>query len=343
MTEIKRKNVIRGLKLSLSISIIVTVILLMRTMDFNELLQLKKIRLEYLALALVFMFLMWISQGVRMIIMANALGEKISLKEATKNYLAGAFVSNVTPFASGGGPIQALLLHQQGMTFGKASSIIIVQWILRHLFFGILGPIFFFFYRDLIDPGRLPRELFETAVIGSLLITVILLFFVWKPQVIPLFANKLMKLPGIRRLFRKESNRVRVEELIERAYHEIEIFHDCLWTLAAQKKWELFWAIILTGVFWVSFFMIAPIVLIGLGGKPYFARALIMQTIMFLILPYMPTPGASGAAELGFAAFFAPFVPLHLLGILMVAWRILTFYIIILVGSVIVLRKLGKN
>ncbi len=343
MAEIKRKNVIRGLKLSLSISIVVTVILLIRTIDLKELQQLKKIRIEYLALALVSMFMMWVSQGIRMKVLATALGERISFKEATKNYLAGAFVSNVTPFASGGGPIQVLFLHRQGMTLGKASSIIIVQWVLRHLFFGLLGPIFFFFYRDLIDPGKLPVEIFETAVIGSIIITIFLLFFVWKPQVIPYLAYKLMGLPGVRRFFNKDDNRVKFENLIERAYHEIEIFHDCLWKLAAHKKWELFWAIVLTGLFWLSFFMIAPIVLLGLGGKPYFARALIMQTIMFLILPYMPTPGASGAAELGFAAFFAPFVPLHLLGIIMVAWRLLTFYVIILVGSIIVLRILGKN
>ncbi|AZR72968.1 hypothetical protein BBF96_05905 [Anoxybacter fermentans] len=341
MKEIKRKNIIKGLKLTLTISIIVSVILLVRTVDLEQLKQMSQIKPRYLFYSIILMLLMWVVQGFRMQILAIALDEKLSLKEGIKNSLVGAFVANVTPFASGGGPVQIIFLHQLGISLGKASSIIIVQWLLRHLFFGILGSIFFFFYRYLIDPGKLSEKVFEVAVGSSILITVFLLFFVWKPQVIPLIAKLVVRFPLIKELFKKESYRRRFEEIIDQAYHEIEIFHECLWTLASRKKMELFLAIIFTGLFWVFFFMIAPVIIMGLGGKPYFIRAFIMQTFMYLILPYIPTPGASGAAELGFAVFFAPFVPLHLLGILMISWRFLTFYIVILAGGLITLRMLN--
>ena len=84
--------------------------------------------------------------------------------------------------------------------------------------------------------------------------------------------------------------------------------------------------------------MIAPVLLIGLGGTPFFIRGFILQTIMFLILPYIPTPGATGAAELGFVTFFSPFVPWHFLGILLLAWRFLTFHSFIIIGSIITLK-----
>ncbi len=343
MKQIKRSSLIKGLKLSLTISIVVSVLLLVRTMDIKELTQMGQIKFSYLLLAFGLMFLMWFTQGIRMQILATALNEKITLKEGIKNYLSGAFVSNVTPFASGGGPIQTFFLSQLGMSLGKASSIIIVQWVMRNIFFGLLGPIFFFFYRDLINPGQMPVGVFNAAVSGSITITVILLFFIWKPQVIPIIARGITRLPLVNRIFTKGDWRIKFDTLIDQAFHEIEVFHQCLWTLAAKKKMAIFLALIFTGLFWTFFFMIAPVILIGLGGKPFFVRAFIMQTIMYLILPYIPTPGASGAAELGFAAFFAPFVPTHLLGILMVAWRFMTFYIFILIGSIITLKMMNDT
>lgn len=343
MKEVKRKNIVVGLRVSLSISIIVSLALLVRTVDFDQLNLMREIRPGYLILALGLMFLMWLVQGVRLQVLASALDEKVSLKNGIKNYLAGAFVSNVTPFASGGGPVQVLLLNKMGLSLGKASSIIIVQWVFRHVFFGLLGPIFFLFYRHMIDPGRLPDGVFQSAVIGSISITIVLLFFVWKPQVIPMVANGVLRLPLIRSFLAKRENlKLSIDQLIQQSFREIEVFHECLWRLAAEKRTELILGIVFTGLFWTFFFMIAPVILIGLGSQPNFARAFIMQTIMFLILPYIPTPGASGVAELTFAAFFAPFVPVHLIGILAIAWRILTFYMMIIFGSMIVLRELSK-
>lgn len=344
MKGIKRRNIVIGLRVSLSISIIVSLVLLARTMDLEQLNLMREIRPFYLLLAVGLMLLMWLVQGIRMQILASALDEHISLHNGIKNYLAGAFVSNVTPFASGGGPVQVFLLNQMGISLGKASSIIIVQWVFRHVFFGLLGPIFFIFYRNLIDPGQLPAGVFQSAVIGSISITIVLLFFVWKPQVIPMVANGVLRLPLIRDfLAKREKLKTSLDNLIDTSFHEIEVFHECIWRLAGEKRMELILGVVFTGLFWTFFFMIAPVILIGLGSQPHFAQAFIMQTIMFLILPYIPTPGASGVAELAFAAFFSPFVPIHLLGILAIAWRLLTFYMMIIFGSMTVLRELSKQ
>lgn len=343
MSQPKRRNLVRGLKASLAISVIVSVILLIQTIDIKQLEEMQKINLFYIGLSLAIVALMWISQGLSMQVLAEALGEKLPLREATKNYLVGSFISNVTPFASGGGPFQVLLLHQKGMSLGKASSIITVQWTLRQVFFGILGPIFFIFYQGYIDSGRIPTKLFNAAVVSGIVITLVLLFFVWKPQIIPALANGLVRFPGVRRLMERGHRQEQFEHLIERVYREIEEFHECLRKLIKTKKWELLLATIFISLFWTFYFMIAPVLLIGLGAKPHFIQAFIMQTIMFLILPYIPTPGASGVAELGFAAFFAPFVPLHLLGIVAVAWRLLTYYFSTLFGGMITLRLITSR
>lgn len=343
MKEIQQSNLTKGLKLSIAISVVVSIALLTRTLNIQQLKEVWRIQPLYLVLALLLVGLMWFAQGMSMTILARALGEKLTLAEGTKNYLCGSFVSNVTPSSSGGGPFQVLLLHRMGISLGKATSIITVQWSMRHLLFGIFGPIFFIFYGGYINPGKLPPDIFRLAVYGGTFITVALLFFVWKPQVIPGLARGIMHLPGIRRYFQREGREAKFTALIDKTYHEIEVFHECLWTLAAHKKLALFSSAGFIALFWVLFFSIAPVLMIGLGAKPFFLRAIIMQTIMFLIIPYIPTPGASGVAELGFAAFFAPFVPLPLLGILAVAWRLLTYYFSIFFGGLITLRILATK
>lgn len=343
MSQPKRSKLVRGLRISLLISVIASVLLLCQTIDLKQLVQLQKINFFYIGLSLAIVALMWISQGLSMQILAEALGEKLHLGDATKNFLVGSFISNVTPFASGGGPFQVLLLHQKGMTLGKASSIITVQWTLRQIFFGILGPVFFLFFQGYIDSGKIPAKLFNAAVLTGIVLTLVLLFFVWRPQVIPALANGVVRLPGLRGLMRKEGRQEWFDRLIERVYHEIGEFHACLWRLIRTKKLELLLATVFISLFWIFYFMIAPVLLIGLGAKPYFVQAFIMQTIMFLILPYAPTPGASGVAELGFAAFFAPFVPIHLLGIVAVTWRLLTYYFSTIFGGMITLRILAAR
>lgn len=344
MNQLNRKNIINGLKLTLAISIIVSVVVLIWTMDIEELKKMTHVRPEYLGLAFVVLLAMILTQGLRLKILARALDTTLSMKEGIKNYLVGAFVANVTPFSSGGGPVQVLFLQKQvGMSFGGASSIIIVQWLLRQIIFGILAPIFYLTSSELIDPGKIPTRLFELAVGGSVALTVGLLFFVWKPQVIPVLAKGIARFPGIKGLLENnEKYRLKFNELIDWAYHEIEVFHESLWTLAIRKKWEMFLTTLFTVVFWTLYFLVAPVILLGLGAEPHFGRALLMQTIMFLILPYVPTPGATGAAEIGFAAFFAPFVPFHLLGIVMVSWRFMTFYLLILLGSATTLKMLNE-
>jgi len=56
----------------------------------------------------------------------------------------------------------------------------------------------------------------------------------------------------------------------------------------------------------------------------------------------MPTPGASGTAEVGFASLFSFFVPLYLLGLFVGAWRLIVFYFNLFIGAIILLLEIKK-
>ena len=54
----------------------------------------------------------------------------------------------------------------------------------------------------------------------------------------------------------------------------------------------------------------------------------------------MPTPGASGFAELGFAELFSLIVPHGLLGLAVALWRFATYYFTLAVGGALVVGQM---
>jgi len=101
-------------------------------------------------------------------------------------------------------------------------------------------------------------------------------------------------------------------------------------------------AMFFTIIFWGIFFTIAPLILWGIGVKFNLAHVLILQIIFYFILPYMPTPGGSGAAEVGFASLFSFFVPHYLLGLFVTTWRFIFFYFNLIIGFIILLLEIKK-
>lgn len=72
-------------------------------------------------------------------------------------------------------------------------------------------------------------------------------------------------------------------------------------------------------------------------------EAYIMQTLIYLVLPFFPTPGASGVAELGVASLFIAFIPGNYLGIVVFGWRFFTFYLLLIPGGILCLREISKG
>ncbi|GAB6100681.1 flippase-like domain-containing protein [Halanaerocella petrolearia] len=337
--KINKGTIKRGLELSLIVSILALGGLFLFTINDDTFAKLMSVNTFYLALAILISFSMWTVGGLRIKLVADAAGENLTIKKAVRIFLIGAFVSNVTPFASGGGPAQVFLLHKDGLSLGKATTIIVVQFVLRLVFFGLAAPILFFWFGDLIDPGLIPPQLFNIAILVALGISLLMIYFIWQPKKIKKLVTKLRELSFLQPLMKYE----KTKKLIDRFYHEVEEFHDSLWQLTKYKQSSLIWAGICTILYWGLFFAIAPVILLGLGVKPFFLRSFIMQTIFYLILPYIPTPGASGVAELGFASLFSSFVPAGLIGLLSLVWRFLTFYLVLILGGVALLRILTKS
>jgi glycosyltransferase 2 family protein len=53
----------------------------------------------------------------------------------------------------------------------------------------------------------------------------------------------------------------------------------------------------------------------------------LLQWVVFTVMSFVPTPGATGGAEVAFTAVYATLLPSGVIGIATAAWRLFTFYV----------------
>jgi uncharacterized membrane protein YbhN (UPF0104 family) len=61
----------------------------------------------------------------------------------------------------------------------------------------------------------------------------------------------------------------------------------------------------------------------------------VLQWVVFTIMSFIPTPGATGGAELGFTAVYAALLPAGTIGIATAGWRMFTFYVPVMLAALI--------
>lgn len=338
--DLSRENLIKGVRLAVSISLIISTILILLTVDI-EVLEgiLEGINAPILAFLFSLTFLNWIFAAFTLKILAMAVNEKLSLWSGLKVYLAGAFASRVTPFNTGGGPFRVYFLTKSGVDVARASSIVIVQFVFRMMILGILSVNFFVFFRGYISSGVIPFTLFILVILFGASISLGIVLFSLVPNVAENIFDRILHMTPINRLFKKS---FRAKRYLIRARRGLERFRNSLRSLG-DKPLHLILAMITAFIFWSLLFFIIPVLLYGLGLEPNIMRAYVMQTLIYLVLPFFPTPGASGIAELGVASLFTAFIPGSYLGVVVFGWRFFTFYILLLPGGLLCLRELNKG
>lgn len=102
-----------------------------------------------------------------------------------------------------------------------------------------------------------------------------------------------------------------------------------------QGRRELTGALICTVVYWSMEFFIVSLILMGLGSPPAIVHVFAAQVILTLFVLIPLSPGGSGVAEFGFSALFAIFVNSSILGIVVILWRLITYYQNLAVGGIV--------
>ncbi|PMQ01773.1 MAG: TIGR00374 family protein [Dictyoglomus sp. NZ13-RE01] len=329
----------KGLRYSISLTILVIIILLIFTTEDKTFTALKKINFSAIVCAISLNILSWFISALRYKTLVNSFSNKISFVEALQIHLSYYFASGITPTSAGGEPLEMYLLSKKNIPLGQATAFSLLRYMTNTLTFAVATPIVIYFYSYLF-PNKIVRDLIKYGAVLLGIIIGLFLISLYKPRPIKrLIARLLLKFKNLPLL-----KNLHPYKIIRIVFKTVDDFHSTLWSFLKDKKLALFQFILLNILAWITYFLIAPTILLGFGLKVRWVEMVLVQIPVLFLLFYVPTPGGSGASELLFSLVFAPYVPKYILGIFIIIWRTLTHYFTLIVGGFILFYILGiKN
>ncbi len=336
---ITRKKIKRGLQVFIIISLVSFAAIFFLTRSDNVEQAIGKFAPHVFLLIPFFIAFDWLGSGLRLYIFGKVLYPGISFRSCVRANLGNYFMAAITPAQTGGGPAQIYLLYADGMPAVEATSASLMTF-LATAFFLIIAAAFTFAFKGRVTlTNRMLHHLFNYGIFFFLFIGFLVILALAFPN---FYREAVIRVVGwISRLRKKDylSGTHWVNSMID----GVDRCHKHLIYFMKEKPLVLFLGIIVSGALFTAKFVLAYVVVVGLGCKASFTNVLLLQVVIVLINYFFPSPGGSGAAEFSSAALMASVVPKELIPYYVVLWRLFTTYISVTVGGFVIIHSLGKK
>lgn len=259
---------------------------------------------------------------------------QLSWPKAWKVDMLCEFTSCVTPSAVGGSSLGMVFLWTQGISFGRATTLMMTTLFLDELFFVIACPLV-----ALFTPAS---ELFASGASSfshgiKLTFWVIYgILFLWTSI---LFLGIIVRPLWIRSLLVKVCSL----KFLRRFQKGASSLGDSMVATSAELKSKpfRFWIEVFLGtaLSWTSRYLVVNALFLAFipADDPYAWIILARQLVIWVVLMVAPTPGGSGLSEWLFSEYYGDLVTTAGLAlILAVFWRIISYYLYLAIGAAIV-------
>lgn len=265
--------------------------------------------------------------------------EALTWRQALRITLLCEFTSAVTPTTAGGGAMSMVFMKREGIPLSRGSILTISTLFLDEAFFVVMCPLLF-----LLIPGN---EIFGFApgtvgagirvafwIVYGLICAITLLLF-WsifiRPGALGTFFIRMTRLRWLRRWH---------DDAVELRRGMLDTGRDLLhrplswWTQSVA-------ATILT---WVSRYLVVNALFWGLAEAASQAVVFARQGVVWTLLTVSPTPGGSGLSEWLFTQYYGDLLhDASTVLVIAVLWRLITYYIYLVCGAVILPSWLRKK
>ncbi len=317
--------------LSLLFSLSVLIVIFATTFNQETIGYILSFNLVFLGLAILFRFIALVLWGVRIQLMAGSLGYRVRLPYCVNMVLAGLLAGTITPGQVGNDPVRVHELYRAGVKIGDATAVVIMERFLDGLILTVMGILIMImmtqYFLSVFSPALLILVIIAWIfMISFLFIPVLAIRYPEKTKsvilrVVNWLAPRLSRSP------------VPNQGISERVDHEIDNFFTTLRTFTGTARRGLLAGGIVTGLFWISEFLVASVIMMGLGLHAYVLESFFFQILIAIIMMIPLTPGSSGITELSTSSLYALIIPSGMIGIFVLLWRFVTFYLNIILGA----------
>jgi len=306
-------KVFKHLTLLIPIGVILNLALTASTTDVETVFAQGRLALGYLSLAVVLGFVPWLTHTLRIAVWTRLLGLRVAFADLLCMVVGSDLGSAVSPTAVGGGYVKLGLLIERGLAPGAAASLMTLGSVEDGLFFCIALPLAL-----ALSPLR--------ASAGGAHVQELLCNHA------PLMLGGIGCVAGIGWLMVcKNRERLLVRRIAAAWRDYIRVYR----LIARRGKMRLALTLALTGIQWSCRYSVitALLAVFHVNADPF--RFFALQWFVFTLGVLVPTPGAVGGLEAAFLLVHRGLIPDSLLGMVTACWRFLTYYMQLLVGSVV--------
>lgn len=284
----------------------------------------------WMGCAVLMMVLYWLLEGGILHGVVRAFYPSQLFRSSFRTSMLGQLFNCLTPFASGGQPVQAYDMVKSGVPLGVAGSALMIKFILYQISLTLYSAAVLIFYWK---PFSMRVSGFGWLVFVGFAVNALVMlgllavcFLRRATRALTVWIVRL----GARLRLVKEPDSVT-------AYldEELERFHGTF-TAIRKHKMRMVQQLLLCFVQLTTFFLIPYFILLAFGIRELSPVMVVAaQAFVVMISSFVPLPGAAGGAEFSFHTFFEPFFPAGLsVNPAMLLWRLITFYLPILVGMI---------
>ncbi len=274
----------------------------------------------------------WIADTMSLKIVLDAIGHKLGLFQLLKIMLSSFFFGAITPFNSGFLPAELVLLKGANVGLELSFPAVMAKMILNGFLRGLLSIILGISLKNYLG-----------SFLGNIIIIVLVIYglasifgyFILfsKNKYSTIIREAICKLLDFLGGRFKFLNRIAssISNSLRNGPKNIE-------PLLKNYSWfpkVLFWSLL----FWVSQFSLPYFLLKTIGAKDVgFMNIFLAQASFYLLQPYLPTPGGSGIAEVGYNFLTKSFINIQS-PVYIFLWRFLSFYLPMIIGAVLVIPQ----
>lgn len=241
------------------------------------------------------------------------------------------FTSAITPTSAGGSILSMIFIHKEGIKLGRATAITLLTLFLDELFFIIAAPLLMVIVGEdavfAFTDGDTARGLMAGFWIVYSIMAIITLLLV-----IGLFHSPHRIANALTRLFSWK--------LLRRWWPQVKEMGDNLVQTSSEiRNKTLDWwiaPVAATVLTWMSRFLIVNALFYAFFPEADQLTVLARQFIVWGLLIFIPTPGGSGVSEMLFKTYYSDMVGGPLLAMLAIIWRVLTYYVFLLAGVLLI-------
>ncbi len=257
----------------------------------------------------------------------------LSWRQSFSVIMLWEFASCALPSVVGGSTVAAYMLFKERIPLGKSIAQVMVTAMLDNLYFVLAVPVVLFVVGDRVMPaldalGGVARNgLGAVFAVSYLLVTAyaFLMFYALflNPRAVKRLLLRLGMLPLLKRWRKVLFNHAAELLIASRHLHHKRFGYWCRASISTVFVWTARYAII--GCLIAAFTQ--------LGAQEHlliFSRNLVYKIVLMVSV----TPGAAGIAEIAFPAFFGMFLG-GFTTIIVLLYRLLTYYLYLLVGAVV--------